>query len=214
MRTQSNVFIISVMIFALITSPISFSGFAFAQEEPEEPDLGDSIGISDALEVELVTEEEEVEQTEEEEVNSTINPDTVSNLGQEVSNFVHESRDLFKQQGVETKAVIQDCRDAMSDALPSERQDVRQDCRDNLDAIRDSYKELRKTNHDLFKEFRENMKVFIQESKGLEVDEGERAAALANIESLSQNEDKREEIRELQQQYLDPLEFQLALPSS
>ncbi|MEK0348564.1 MAG: hypothetical protein QQN42_07155 [Nitrosopumilus sp.] len=49
MRIQSNVFIISVMILALITSPISFSGFAFAQEEPEEPDLGDSIGILDLL---------------------------------------------------------------------------------------------------------------------------------------------------------------------
>ena len=163
MRIQSNVFIISVMILALITSPISFSGFVFAQEEPEEPDLGESVGISDTLEIEVNTEEEEVE--------DTISPDTVSNLGQEVSNFVHESRDLFEQQGIEMKAVIQDCRDAMSDALPSERQDVRQDCRDNLDAIRDSYKELRKTYKDTFKEFRENMKVFIQESKELPIDD-------------------------------------------
>ena len=43
------------MILALITSPLSFSGFAFAQEE--------SIGLSDTLETELVhaDEEEEVE---------------------------------------------------------------------------------------------------------------------------------------------------------
>ena len=76
------------MILALITSPISFSGFAFAQEEPEEPGLGDSIGILDSVEIEVETEEEEVEETEEEEVedteeeevNSTINPDAVSNL--------------------------------------------------------------------------------------------------------------------------------------
>jgi len=50
-NVQSNVFFISVMILALITSPLSFSGFAFAQEE--------SIGLSDTLETELVHADEE-----------------------------------------------------------------------------------------------------------------------------------------------------------
>jgi len=54
------------MILALITSPLSFSGFSFAQEEPEEPDLDESVGISDTVEIEVVTDEEEVEDTDEE----------------------------------------------------------------------------------------------------------------------------------------------------
>ena len=54
------------MILALITSPLSFSGFSFAQEEPEELDLDESVGISDTVEIEVDTDEEEVEDTDEE----------------------------------------------------------------------------------------------------------------------------------------------------
>ncbi|MFB5614422.1 MAG: hypothetical protein ACE5RI_04915, partial [Candidatus Nitrosomaritimum yanchengensis] len=32
-----------------------------------------------------------------------------TNLGREVSNFVHETRELFEQQGAETKTVIAQC---------------------------------------------------------------------------------------------------------
>ena len=52
---------------------------------------------------------------------------------------------------------------------------------------------------DTFKTFRDEMKILIKESKGLQINEDEKSAALANIESLSQNEDKREKIKELQQ---------------
>ncbi len=113
MKTQSNIFFISVMILALITSPISFSGFAFASQHEEsdesyEIDLIESVGISESIESEEVedTEEEEVEDTDEEEVTTRINQATISNLGQEVSNFVYESRDYFEKQKVETKDVI------------------------------------------------------------------------------------------------------------
>ncbi|MCH8915264.1 MAG: hypothetical protein IIA82_05415, partial [Thaumarchaeota archaeon] len=174
----------------------------FVLDTTDRNDILDAIVSMTQLSIEQIDEvlDFEAEDTDEEEVETTINQVTVSNLSQDVSNFVDESWVLFEQQGVETKAVIQDCRDAMRDALPSERQDVRQDCRDNLNAIRDSYKVLRQTYKDTFKEFRENMKVLIKESRGQEINQAEKAAALANIESLSQNEDKREKIKELQQQ--------------
>ncbi len=268
MNIQSSFFIISVMILALIVSPITFSGSAFAQKES---DIGDSVEIFDSIEIQLNPDEnaedtdneieieveiedgiakieaefgdeklefeiewvdeqttiaeiairtglsideiegsitfeihdeereDDAEDASEEDTDVTINQSTISNLGQEVSNFVKESRALFEQQKVETKAVIQDCRSSMIDTLPSERQDVRQECKDNLKDIRDSYKDLRETYHETFKQFRENMKILIKESKGLEINQEEKAAALANIESLSQNEDKREKIKELQQ---------------
>ena len=94
------------MILALITSPITFSGFAFGQEESEELDSGDAVEILDSVEIELETAEGEVEYIAEDDADVIIDQSAISNLGQEVSNFVKESRALFEQQKVETKAVI------------------------------------------------------------------------------------------------------------
>jgi len=116
-------------------------------------------------------------------------------LGQEVSNFVHESRDLFKQQKEETKDVIAQCRADMQNAEPSDRKSVREDCKSNLKDIRESYKSLRETYRETYKAFGENMKVFVQESKGLPIDDSTRDAAIANIESSSDSD----EYTELQQ---------------
>ncbi|MCH7648602.1 MAG: hypothetical protein IIA83_08355, partial [Thaumarchaeota archaeon] len=212
MKIQSNIFFVLVMILALIISPLSFSGFAFAQEDSEEPNLDESVQVSDAAEDAAEAADEAAEDAAEEsdeaaedavetteDVDTTINPDTVSNLGQEVSNFVHESRDLFKLQKIETKVVIAQCREDMKNAEPSERQSVREECRSNLDAIKESYKSLRETYRETYKAFREDMKVFIQEYKGLPIDDSTRAAAIASIESLPDNAEKRELLRELQQ---------------
>jgi len=139
MKTQSNVFFISVMILALITSPISFSEFAFASNHED-----DSENITIELEdsISITGENVEPEDTDEEEVDPTINQTTISNLGQEVSNFVHEARDLFKEQKVETKDVIAQCRENMKNVEPSDRQSVREQCKSDLKTIRDSYKDL------------------------------------------------------------------------
>jgi len=56
------------MMLALITNPLSFSGLTFAQEELEEPDLDESVGVSDTAEIEVNTDEEELEGTDKEEV--------------------------------------------------------------------------------------------------------------------------------------------------
>jgi len=145
------------------------------------------------------TDEVETDEVETDEVDTTTPQASISNLGQEVSNFVHESRDYFKEQKVETKKVIAQCRVDTNNAVPSDRQSVREQCKSDLKEIRDSYKDLRQTYHDMFKAFRDDLKILIKEYKGLEINEGEKAAALANIDSLSQNEDKEEYIKELQQ---------------
>jgi hypothetical protein len=131
--------------------------------------------------------------------NDTQSDTNNTNLGQQVSDFVHESRELFKQQKEETKEVIVQCREDMRNAEPLERELVREQCKANLEKIRESYKLFRETYREAFKEFRENMKVFIQESKGLPIDSSQRDAAIANIESLSDSPEKREMLRELQQ---------------
>lgn len=122
-----------------------------------------------------------------------------TNLAQQVSEFVHESRELFKQQKEETKEVISQCREDLRNAEPSERESAREKCRSNLEEIRESYKLVRETFREAFKEFGENMKVFIQESKGLPIDSNEKNAAIAEIDSLSDNSEKKELLKELQQ---------------
>ena len=267
MKIQSNVFFISVMILALITSPLSFSGFAFAQEESVELEGtidnlafdvpltngtftlngGDTIVFNaetefdglviselvDGLEVDVdavlidgvlfATEIDLAEEDEEEGSfgdKTTIchippgnpgkahtitvgNPAVAAHLahgdvldpctpGQQVSNFVHESRLLFEEQEKETKDVIAQCRVNMQNAEPSERKSVREDCKSNLKDIRESYKSLRETYRETYKAFREDMKVFVQESKGLHIDDSTRDAAIANIESLSDSAENTE----------------------
>ncbi len=121
-----------------------------------------------------------------------------TNLGREVSNFVHETRELFEQQGAETKTVIAQCREDMANAEPSERESVRDTCKSNLEDIRESYKLLREIYREAFLLFKENMKVFIAESRGLPIDSSQRDVAIANIKALDKGPEKQE-LRELKQ---------------
>ncbi len=260
------------MTLALITSPVSFSGFAFAEEESVElegtitnlvfddtddpPTSGnftlnggdtiifnadtefdglvselvnglevdvDAVLIDEVLfatEIELVEEDEEEGSSGDKTTlchsppGNRMNAHTITvgtpavdahvahgdNLGsctsgQQVSNFVYESRILFDEQKVETKYVIAQCRMDMKNADPSDRKSVREDCKSDLKDIRESYKSLRETYSETYKAFGEDMKVFVQESKGLPIDDSTRDAAIANIESLSDSD----EYTELQQ---------------
>lgn len=182
MKILFNVFVISVLILGLISSPFSFAQTSEGSE---------NIAIELEESISITSNDNDIEDTE-------TNSDN-SNLGQEVSNFVHEARKLFEQQKTETKEIIAQCREDMRNAEPSERKSVREECKSNLEEIRESYKTLRETYRETFKEFRENMMVFIQESKGLPIDSTERDAAIANIEFLSDSSEKRELLRELQQ---------------
>jgi len=176
---------ISLFAFVIVLFTVGFIPYltqdAFAQEQSEEPDLADGIEV------------------ETDEVETTITQASISNLGQEVSNFVHESRKMFELQKVETKYVIAQCRVDANNAEPSDRQSAREQCKSNLKDIKESYKSLRETYRETFKQFRDDMRILIKESRGLQINEGEKSAALANIDSLSKNEDKREKIKELQQ---------------
>ena len=93
----------------------------------------------------------------------------------------------------------------MKNAEPSDRQSVRDECKSNLKEIRDSYRELRTTYQETFKEFRENMRILIQESKGLPVNSAQRDAAISNIESLPDTSEKRDKLRELKQKMSEEL---------
>jgi len=173
MKIQSNVFVISVLILGLITSPLSFAQTSEDDSENITIELDESLSITSENAEPEDTDEEEVEDTDEEEEGDheersfgdkitichippgnpskahtiTVGGNAVDahsahgdeigscTLGQEVSNFVHESRDLFKQQGEETRDVIVQCREDMKNAEPSDRKSVREQCKSNLKEV-------------------------------------------------------------------------------
>ena len=200
----TNVFLILFFAVTLISSPLSYSGLENNVNLDSNSTLN-PIGIVFAQESEEETEAETEEETEEEteteseEEYEGVSEDEViiTNLGQEVSDFVREARAQFSEQKEETKSVIKECRENMKNADPLDRKEVRKQCKDNLKDIRDSYKDLRRVYQETFKEFRDNIKVLIREAKGLPVDETEKNTALTEIESISSDIDTQEKISEL-----------------
>jgi len=125
----------------------TYIDFAFAQTEDTEE-------TEDTAEDETEdTAEDETEDTAEDETEDTAEDD-IRNLGQYVSDFVNDARDEFRTQKEETKVIITACREALQNAVPEEQKDIRMQCREDLNEVRESYQELRRTYHDVFKEFR------------------------------------------------------------
>jgi len=106
---------------------------------------------------------------------------SLDNFGIEVSEFVRDAMSQFRDQRQETISQIKQCREDMINAEPSERSQVRQDCRTSLDEIRESYREIREIFQDTFKEFRESIEVLRADAKGESVLDDDRQAAIDNI---------------------------------
>jgi len=105
----------------------------------------------------------------------------LDNFGVEVSNFVRDAMSQFQEQRQETISTIKQCREDLLNAEPSERSQIRQDCRTNLDEIRESYKDIRVLFHETFKEFRESVKVLRADAHGQSVSDEELQAAIDDI---------------------------------
>ena len=111
----------------------------------------------------------------------------LDNFGVEVSNFVHDAMSQFHEQRQETISQIKQCREDLMNAEPSERSQVRQDCRANLDTIRESYKDIRVLFHETFKEFRESIKVLRADAHGQPISDEERKAAINDIRETAKS---------------------------
>jgi hypothetical protein len=88
------------------------------------------------------------------------------NVGQQVSDFVHQATDQFKQQKNETRNAIKDCREKIKDATNDTKSQVVDECHKNLKAINEKYKDERQLFQELFKKFRENIITLKHETNG------------------------------------------------
>jgi hypothetical protein len=112
---------------------------------------------------------------------------SLENFGVEVSDFVRDAMSQFQEQRQETISQIKQCREDMMNAEPSERSQVRQDCRSSLDEIRESYREIRGIFQDTFKEFRESVEVLRSDAKGEAVSDEDRQAAIDGIRETAKS---------------------------
>ena len=97
--------------------------------------------------------------------NQTSTQANISNLGQLVSDFVHQRNAILKQQRNETLQVIKECNDNLKNASSENITQIKDDCKAALKAIKEKYKDARKQFKEQFKVFRETAKSLINEAK-------------------------------------------------
>jgi len=96
---------------------------------------------------------------------TAITSTNISNLGQLVSDFVHQRNELLKQQREETLKVIKDCNAKIRNSSQENRTQIKADCKDALKAIKEAYKDARKQFKEDFKDFRDIAKSLIKVAK-------------------------------------------------
>lgn len=105
-----------------------------------------------------------------------------TNVGQQVSDFVHNATALFKQQREETLSAIKECHEKIRNATSDERSQVVSECKTTMKTITEKYQDVRKQFQQLFKQFRENILVLRHEAQGMHVSLQEKEMALKNID--------------------------------
>lgn len=116
-------------------------------------------------------------------VQPTISSDNNTNVGQQISSFVHNATAKFQQQKSETRKTMLECRDKIQAAAPSDIDKIRDDCKIQLTVIKQKYQQDRMKFHDLFKTYRESVLTFMKEAKGLQVEKAEMDKAFENVKN-------------------------------
>ncbi len=119
--------------------------------------------------------------TNQAETNETNSTDT-ENIGQQISNFVHNATATFKQQRNETIQAIQECHQKMQSATSQNRTQIINECQVMMTAIREKYQDLRKQYQELFKEFRQSIIVLRHDAEGLKVSDQDKEKAVKIID--------------------------------
>jgi hypothetical protein len=89
-----------------------------------------------------------------------------TNPGQQISSFVHQLRDIFKQQENLSKQAIKDCRQKARDSSPADRKSILGQCKTDLKQINQQFHSEHKQLQLDFKQFR-NMVISNNHTKSL-----------------------------------------------
>jgi len=166
-----------LLMIGAVVNPIGFSYAEMSEQTQQNMTENTEENMSEHTEQNMTenTEQNMMENTEQNMTENTEESmteqahsvsDDLENFGTQVSTFVHDAMSQFQEQRQQTLSQIKQCRENIMNANPSDVAQVREDCRKNLNEIRDSYKEVRATFHDTFKEFRDNIKILQEDAKG------------------------------------------------
>jgi len=127
-----------------------------------------------------------INQTTVSSTNPTVSQTTVNDTKdvQQISDFVHQAVADFKKQGVETRQVMLDCRDKIQTASPGDVDKIRQDCMIQLNTIKAKYQDARSHFHDLVKQYRQSVMVFINDARGIQVSKAEMDKAFTQLGTM------------------------------
>jgi hypothetical protein len=105
-------------------------------------------------------------------------------VGKQLSDFVHRAVQTFQQQRNETIAAIEACHASLANTTAANSSQIMDNCKTNLSAINDKYAAVRTKYNELFANFKSNMDVFLNETRGLQVDPNEKQQALDKIMNI------------------------------
>lgn len=101
--------------------------------------------------------------------NSTVPQSNDTQAAMQVSTFIHQAVADFTQQGDDTRKVMLDCVDKVQAAAPSDIDKIKQDCSLQLNTITAKYQDERSHYHDLIKQYRQSVMVFLNDARGQSV---------------------------------------------
>lgn len=103
------------------------------------------------------------------------------NVGQQISDFVHQAIAHFKQQREDTHNAIKECREKIRDATPETKSQVADECHKKLQSINKKYKEERQQFQELFKKFRESIISLRNDVNGIKLSGNDSDMAIKRI---------------------------------
>lgn len=168
----------SVVLLLAVAVIFSSAGLSFAQMPVQAQEK-----MAEKAQGNMTKAQENIQEKSQQGMSNNANQTLTSldNFGVEVSNFVHDAMSQFQEQRQVTVSQIKQCREDMMNAEPSERSQVRQDCRENLNEIRDSYRDVRVLFQGIFKEFRQSIDVLRADAHGQPVSNEDRQSAIDDI---------------------------------
>ena len=118
--------------------------------------------------------------------NST-SPQTNTTDAVKASDFIHKAVKDFKKQGDDTRKVIFDCRDRIQTAAAGDVSSIKNDCSIQLNAIKAKYQEERMQYHDLIKQYRQSVMVFLNDARGPAVGKASLDTAVSQLAMMMHN---------------------------
>ncbi len=110
-----------------------------------------------------------------------------TNVGQEISDFVHNATAVFQQQKEENHQAIKDCHEKMKTATSENRTQIIDECHANLKAIQEKYQDLRTQFHNLFKQFGDDLLTLKHDAEGSKVSDDDRNNAIKGINEAAKH---------------------------